>query len=129
MPAKPETRSNNVQLGLVGLKAVSRISAHWELSERERIALTAIPDNIWQLAKCDEFSSSLNRDQLLRLSAIVGIYKALKLYFSEEISAQWVTLPNNGPLFCGARPIDIMISDGLPAILSVRHYLDDLLYE
>jgi len=128
MPSRTETLPRNVRVGMVGLKAVSRISAHWGLSDAERIALSDIPENIWQLSRHEEFNGALSRDQLLRLSAIVGIYKALELYFNEKISSQWVTLPNTGPLFSGARPIDVMISDGLPAIIGVRHYLDDLRY-
>jgi uncharacterized protein (DUF2384 family) len=129
MPSRTETLPRNVRVGIVGLKAVLHISAHWGLSDAELIAVTDIPENVWQLARREEFNGALSRDQLLRLSAIVGIYKALELYFSEKISSRWVTLPNTGPLFSGARPLDAMISDGLPAIIGVRQYLDDLRYK
>jgi hypothetical protein len=63
---------------------------------------------------------------MLRLSAIVGIYKALELYFDPPLAHQWVKLPNKGPEFDGARPIDAMVAGGLPKILRVRAYLDAL---
>jgi hypothetical protein len=63
---------------------------------------------------------------MLRLSALVGIYKSLKLYFDDEIARRWIALPNKGPLFSGARPIDTMIDGGLPQFLQVRTYLDAL---
>lgn len=63
---------------------------------------------------------------MLRLSLLVGIYKALELYFGEEIAPRCMTLPNAGPLFDGARPVDTMIADGLPQFLRVRSYLDGL---
>ena len=60
------------------------------------------------------------------ISAVIGIYKALELYFSESLAQQWVSLPNDGPLFGGARPVETMIEDGLPQFLRVRSYLDAL---
>jgi hypothetical protein len=37
-----------------------------------------------------------------------------------------VRLPNRGPEFDGARPVDAMIEGGLPKILRVRGYVDAL---
>jgi hypothetical protein len=51
---------------------------------------------------------------MLRLSALIGLYKSLALYFDEPISRDWVKLPNRGPEFDGARPVDAMIAGGLP---------------
>ena len=61
---------------------------------------------------------------MLRLSALVGLYKSLELYFDEPLSRQWVKLANAGPEFDGLRPLDAMIEGGLPKILSVRGYVD-----
>jgi hypothetical protein len=51
---------------------------------------------------------------------------AAELYFEPPLAGQWMTLPNMGPEFDGARPIDAMIAGGLPKILRVRTYLDAL---
>jgi hypothetical protein len=66
------------------------------------------------------------RDQMLRLSALVGLYKALALYFDSPLSDQWVKLENTGPLFDGQRPLARMIEGGLPTIIAVRTYVDAL---
>src|SRR3546814_9071362 len=71
-------------------------------------------ETTWKRAKKPGFAGELTRDQLLRLSAIVGLYKALELYFDPPLSRQWVKLPNRGPEFDGARPLDVMIRGGLP---------------
>ena len=63
---------------------------------------------------------------MLRLSALIGLYKSLELYFNAPISRDWVKLPNQGPEFDGARPVDAMIAGGLPKILRVRSYVDAL---
>jgi len=63
---------------------------------------------------------------MLRLGALVGLYKSLELYFNPPVAGQWVRLVNNGPEFDGRRPVDAMIHGGLPKILRVRTYVDAL---
>lgn len=110
----------------VALKAFARIAAAWHLPLAEAAALADMSESTWKRARKPGFAGDLTHDQLLRLSALVGIYKALALYFSDEIAPRWIALPNQGPLFNGARPIDTMIEDGLPQFLRVRAYLDAL---
>ncbi|MEO8883232.1 MAG: hypothetical protein ABI377_07485 [Devosia sp.] len=40
-------------------------------------------------------------DTLTRVSALVGIFKGLRLLFSQPLSDEWVRLPNQGPLYAG----------------------------
>jgi hypothetical protein len=110
----------------VALKAFTRIADAWGLSIREAAALADMSESTWKRAKKPSFAGELSRDQMLRLSALVGIFKSLELYFNESISRKWVRLENNGPEFDGARPVDRMIAGGLPKILRVRTYVDAL---
>ena len=111
---------------IVALKAFSRIIEAWRIPQAEAAALADMSESTWKRAKKPGFRGELTRDQMLRLSAVIGIYKALELYFGPEISRDWIRLANQGPLFHGARPIDTMIEDGLPQFLRVRNYLDAL---
>ena len=110
----------------VALKAYGRIVDNWSLTGRETAALADMSESTWKRARKPGYAGELTRDQMLRLSAIVGIYKALELYFDPPLAHQWVKLPNKGPEFDGARPIDAMVAGGLPKILRVRAYLDAL---
>lgn len=110
----------------VALKAYGRIADGWSLTLREAAGLADLSDSTWKRAKKPDFAGDLTHDQMLRLSALIGIYKALQLYFSAPIADDWVKLPNRGPEFDGARPVDAMIAGGLPKILRVRAYLDAL---
>ena len=83
-------------------------------------------ESTWKRARKPGYSGELTHDQMLRLSALVGLYKALELYFNLPLSRDWVRLPNRGPQFDGARPVDRMIADGLPGILRTRDHLDAL---
>lgn len=110
----------------VALKAFSRIADAWSLTGREAAALADMSESTWKRARKPAFGGELTRDQMLRLSAIVGLYKALELYFDPPIASGWVRLANRGPEFDGQRPVDAMIDGGLPKIMRVRAYVDAL---
>ncbi|SMF27109.1 Protein of unknown function [Tistlia consotensis] len=121
-----QRRQDSPAVKAVALKAFSNIMAEWRIPQAEAAALADMSESTWKRARKPGYAGDLTRDQILRLSAVVGIYKALKLYFGEGLAPRWITLPNEGPLFGGARPLDIMIEGGLPEILEVRSYLDAL---
>jgi hypothetical protein len=110
----------------VALKAFARIAETWSLTLREAASMADMSESTWKRAKKPNFAGDLTRDQMLRLSALIGLYKSLELYFDDPISRSWVKLPNRGPEFDGARPMDAMIAGGLPKILRVREYMDAL---
>jgi hypothetical protein len=125
MSSLVKTRQS-VDVQAVALKAYARIAQAWSLTLSEAAALADMSESTWKRAKAATYAGELSRDQMLRLSALVGLYKSLEIYFDEALSREWVKLPNRGPEFDGVRPIDAMISDGLPKILRVRAYVDAL---
>lgn len=110
----------------VALKAFGNVMAAWDLSLSEAAGLADMSDSTWKRAKKPNFAGDLTRDQMLRISAVIGIFKSLELYFGAEMARNWMRLTNTGPLFHGARPVDAMIEGGLPMFLQVRAYLDAL---
>lgn len=110
----------------IALKAFSRIADAWSLTVSEAAALADMSESTWKRARKPGFGGGLTRDQMLRLSAFIGLYKSLELYFSPSIAGRWVKLPNRGPEFEGQRPVDAMIAGGLPRILRVRTHVDAL---
>ncbi len=121
-----EHRRQPVQVNAVALKAYARIAAAWGLGQREAARLADMSESTWKRARKPDFTGELTQDQLLRLSALIGIYKSLELYFSEPLARSWFTRANTGPLFAGSRPIDAAIDGGLPQIMAIRTYLDAL---
>lgn len=115
-----------VQVNAIALKAYARIVDAWALSLKEAAALADMSESTWKRARKPDFTGELTKDQLLRLSAVIGIYKSLELYFSEPLARGWFSRPNTGPLFSGLRPVDTAIEGGLPQILAIRTYLDAL---
>jgi hypothetical protein len=95
----------------VALKAFGRIAEQWNLSDEEADALLGPDDD----------------DRVIRISAILGIYRSLEEYFAPPLSRTWFGRPNTGPVFEGSRPVDSAIAGGLPQLLIIRRYVDDLL--
>ena len=114
------------QVNAIALKAYARVAKAWGLSLKEAACLADMSESTWKRARKPDFAGELTKDQLLRLSAVIGIYKSLELYFSEPLARTWFTRPNAGPLFSSSRPVDTAIEGGLPQILVVRTYLDAL---
>ncbi|WP_226779369.1 antitoxin Xre-like helix-turn-helix domain-containing protein [Oceaniglobus trochenteri] len=120
------TSRESTPLNAVALKAYANVVDAWALGQKDAAALADMSESTWKRARKPGFAGELTKDQLLRLSAVIGIYKSLELYFSEPLARSWFTRPNTGPLFGGARPVDTAIEGGLPQILAIRTYLDAL---
>ena len=125
MQVAAKTRES-AQINAVALKAYARIVDAWALNLRDAAGLADMSESTWKRAKKPDFAGELTKDQLLRLSAVIGIYKSLELYFADPLAKSWVTRPNAGPLFGGHRPVETAIEGGLPQILAIRTYLDAL---
>jgi len=107
------------------LKGFLRIAEKWGLTESQaRGLLGGIASSTFHAWKSRPGRQRLNQDTLLRISLVVGIYKALHIYFGEELADRWVTLGNRGSLFAGDAPINYMIRQGQPGMLQVRRMLD-----
>lgn len=122
---KPDSRDDS-QVNLVAVKAYVRLAAAWKLTNPIAGQMISVSPRTWARMKNGTWDGALNQDQLMRLSAIIGLYKGLHLYFGDNIADRWVTLHNSGPMFSGRRPIDAMIDGGLPMIMETRNYVDAL---
>ena len=65
------------------------------------------------------------RTELIRISAVLGVYKALKIIFPrDEDAARWLRSSNTGPVFGGQAPLVLITSGTQDALMLVRRYLD-----
>lgn len=112
----------------IAVSGIIRLAEIWHLTSVEICALLGgISERTWFRMKKGEWSGNLSQDTLTRVSALLGIYKGLRLFFSQPLADEWVKRPNNGPLFEGRRPIDLMIEGGVPELLAVRRHVHALL--
>lgn len=122
---RPEDGSDE-RVAAVAAKAFTRVAEAWELRGEDAAALIEVAPRTWSRMKAQSWSGRLRKDQLMRISALVGLYKGLHLYFSDELADRWPTLANSGQAFGGRTPVERMLEGGLPAILETRDYVDAL---
>ena len=123
------SREDRNRTSAPGLRAFREIADRFDLSEAERIAILGEPGRStyhqWMKKARDKQPLTLPLDTLLRISAVLGIYKALSILFEDESQALvWLKGPHQGTLFAGASPMAYMLEGGHDGLMSVRRYLD-----
>jgi hypothetical protein len=113
------------RLSASAIKAFVNISQKWGLTEAQaRGLLGGVASSTFHAWKTDPRGTKLTQDALTRISLVIGIYKALNIYFSKAWADRWIILGNRGPLFAGQAPIEFMIRHGQPGMVDVRRMLD-----
>ncbi len=73
---------------------------------------------------------ALTRDALERISLILGIVKAMRTLFADDVaSRRWLTGANHDVPFGGSSPLDRMLRGSTEDLRAVRRYLDAWLTE
>lgn len=114
------------RLTRAAIKAVVRLAPVWQASNAEAAALLGVSESTWDRMKAGKWVGDLNQDQLTRASALVGVFKGLRLLFSDDMADRWPRLANRGPVFDRKSPIEAMIDGGIPRMIETRQYIDAL---
>jgi hypothetical protein len=79
----------------------------------------------WAKAAREHRDIALDLDVLMRISAVLGIHKALRvLHAAEAEGLAWLRGPHDAPVFGGRPPLETMLAGSQDAILTVRRFLD-----
>ena len=102
-----------------------RLSDLWRLAVDQRCGLLGDISrptyHNWQNGKV----GTLTRDQLERISLVLGIHKGLRLLFADEASAtRWLTSPNRDLPFGGQSPLERALRGSIDDLYAVRRYID-----
>ena len=54
---------------------------------------------------------TLDQDTLIRISLLLGIFKALNILYSKSLADAWMKLPNRNPMFKGMTPLAYSVVD------------------
>jgi hypothetical protein len=105
------------------------IADRYGIAPQDRVALLGEPSastyRKWVRKAQAKEPLALPLDTLTRISAILGIHKALGILFPNDAEAMiWLTGPHRGDVFGGQAPLETMIEGGFDGILIVRRYLD-----
>ena len=113
------------QLSPTAVRLFLRIAELWRLTVDQRRALLGDISrptyHNWRNGRI----GTLGRDQLERISLVLGIHKGLKLLFADEASAgRWFASPNHDVPFGGRSPLERTLRGGIDDLFAVRRYID-----
>lgn len=108
-----------------GLRTFFNIAEDWALSaDQQRTLLGGISKSClhnWKVGR----ASALSRDQLERISLVLGIYKAMALLFVDgDGGKRWLKAENTEAVFGGQSPLARMLRGGIEDLYAARRYLD-----
>jgi hypothetical protein len=119
---RPEVRA---RLSGPGLRAFLGIARAWGLSvDEQRVLLGGPSSSTYHNWKSGSIGT-LTFDQLERISLVLGIYKALRLLFTDDATGLgWLQAANRDLPFRGHSPLARMLRGSIDDLYSVRRYLD-----
>jgi len=103
---------------------IMKLFDHWKLSDQERAAVLGLK-SVRTIARYRNGGVIANRVELIkRVEHLLAIHKSLRILFpsDRDIVYGWVKAANEA--FKGKRPLDVMISEGVAGLQSVRRYLE-----
>jgi hypothetical protein len=119
------SRAERERLSASGLKAFFNIMERWQVRDEDaRALLGGVSNGPYYELKRAATGKVLEADRLLRVSYLIGIFKALHILHSRALADQWVQLPNTNRLFAGETPLAYLVRGGVPALQTVRRLLD-----
>lgn len=121
LAAKPERE----RLSPSALKAFFSIVERWKVRDEDaRQLLGGVTNGPYYAMKKNPEGRVLDADKLLRISYLIGIFKALNILHGQPLADEWVCLPNTNRIFVGSTPLAYMMKGGAPAMQTVRRLLD-----
>jgi hypothetical protein len=119
--ALPEERR---RLSGPALRAFFRIAELWGLNVEAQRALLGWPSRSafynWRSGP-----ATLPYDTLVRLSLVLGIYKALHvLYPDDDFADGWINMRNTNALFGERTPLEVLVQGDVGTLYAVRRLLD-----
>ena len=118
----PEARH---RLSPSAIKSFFGMMDQWKVRDEDaRALLGGMSNGPYYELKKQPAGRTLDADRLLRISYLIGIYKALNILHGRAIADEWVQLPNANRIFGGSTPLAYMLKGGVTAMQSVRRLLD-----
>ena len=124
-PVDLGSKEERARLSAAALKGFFRLAALWNLRDEDaRQLLGGVTNGPYYEMKKRQTGRVLAPDTLLRISYLLGVFKALRVLHGQPLADEWVNLPNSNRIFGGTAPLAYMIKGGVPALGVVRRLLD-----
>ena len=118
----PEARH---RLSPSAIKSFFGMMDRWQVRDEDaRALLGGMSNGPYYELKKQPAGRTLDADRLLRISYLIGIFKALNILHGSALADEWVQLPNTNRIFGGSTPLLYMLRGGVTAMQTVRRLLD-----
>lgn len=117
-------KAERARLSRSAIRGFLNIVDRWQVRDDDARRLLGDMSNGSYYALKKNPDRVLDQDRLMRISFLVGIFKALNILYSEDLADRWIRLPNSHRIFNGRTPLEYMIAGGVPAMQTVRRLLD-----
>ena len=124
----PNLKEDSPYVARVATETYTDIVKSWKLDDSDAKKLLDVEIHTWMQIKSGRWSRPLEKEQLMRISAIIGLHRALHSCFNKDLANRWVKRSNTGPIFSGRKPIDVMIEGGLAVMIETRRYMESAGY-
>jgi hypothetical protein len=113
------------QMSAPAIRTFLNIAEAWQLNVEEQRGLLGWPaESTFFKYKAGQVGT-LAYDVLIRISLVLGIYKALHILYPDPgLADRWVKLPNSNLLFNGKPALSFILSAGIDGLYQVRRLLD-----
>ena len=119
------TLKNNEMSDNVAWKAFENLILRFHFNQVEGQKLMGDMPTSSYYKGLSQHNVRLNRDQRERISYLLGIYKALRILFTDsEQAITWINRPNTLPPFNGGTPRQYLIEGSIIRLAEVRRFLD-----
>jgi hypothetical protein len=113
------------RLSAPALRLFFRVAEVWGLNVEQRRAVLGDVSRQTEHNWRNGAPGVLTRDQLERVSLVLGILKGLRLVFADEAQGlRWLRAANRDLTFGGRSPLDRITSGGMEDLYAVRRYID-----
>jgi hypothetical protein len=107
------------------LKAFFNMMERWKVRDEDaRALLGGVTNGPYYEMKRQPAERVLDADKLLRVSYLIGIFKALNILHGHALADEWMQLPNTNRIFGGSTPLAYVLKGGVAAMQTVRRLLD-----
>lgn len=109
----------------VAWKSLQNLITRFQFDEEESLRLMGDMPRSTYYKGLKSHSPKLSRDQLERISYLLGIYKGLRILFTDSAQAMsWINRPNTLSPFNGMAPKAFMLEGSLVRLAEVRQFID-----
>lgn len=110
-----------------GLRTLLNVARVWELDVSEIRVLLGLPTatgfQVWSDAARADQALIVEADVLLRISAVLGIYRSLRMLEGTDAEGlNWLRSINREIPLSGRAPLELMLTGFEPGLMDVRGY-------